>query len=126
MLESQTPGEPGTTDLVGGIHLELLTGTEWVKARMALMAGFMGVVQDADTLALRPVPGWGVHEDPGLDAMLRRIEDEHAVEPPRDEPPVGKRWWNARQPGAGGPSHPWLRAGRTCRPDGVRGRATRA
>jgi|GEM_PF-5468123 len=93
---------------------------------MALTAGFMGAVQTADALALRPVPGWVVHEDLGLDAMLRRIEDEHAVEPPLDEAHDGKRWRNARQPGAGGPSHPWLRAGRTCRPARVRGRATRA
>ncbi len=67
------------------VTLEVLTDTGPVKARMALTAGFVGTSQNADTLALRPVPGWVFHEDLGLDAMLRRLEDEHAIAPPMSE-----------------------------------------
>ncbi|WP_426750403.1 DUF4419 domain-containing protein [Myxococcus sp. Y35] len=142
------------------VLLEVVTDQGLVKARMALSAGFMGTCQSADTLALRPVPGWVIHEDLGLDAMLRRVEDEHAAEPPMSEARwdewrelwsggglpgeiqqlyaafngaslFGKgaeavyrirstealevffqmRWWNASQPGSGGPSTPagWTR-----------------
>ena len=175
MLESDTLGKRDATDdgvclssdsLPTGLSrvpvtLEVLTDRGPVKARMALTAGFMGTSQNVDTLALRPVPGWVIHEDLGLDAMLRRIEDEQALAPPLPadrydawrwawsetcglhadiqqlysacdgaslfgtgpeaaylirpaeglEVRAGTRWWNARRPGPGGPSHPrgWTR-----------------
>ncbi|MFP2964314.1 DUF4419 domain-containing protein [Myxococcus sp. 1LA] len=69
------------------VPLLLAVGTESgrVKARMALTAGFLGVSQSEATLALRPVPGWVVHEDLGLDAMLRRLGDEHSMTAPLSE-----------------------------------------
>ncbi|WP_434345410.1 DUF4419 domain-containing protein [Myxococcus virescens] len=96
MLEAQALGKPDATEkgetlssdrLPTGLSrvsllLAVATDSGMVNARMALTAGFMGTLQSAETLALRPVPGWVVHEDLRLDAMLRRVEDEHHMAKP--------------------------------------------
>jgi uncharacterized protein DUF4419 len=52
---------------------------------LALTAGFLGVSQSSRTMALRPELGWVVHEDLGLDALLRRVREEHQAAPPLPE-----------------------------------------
>ncbi|WPB78320.1 DUF4419 domain-containing protein [Archangium violaceum] len=81
------PGWIQSKDLPTGLSrvpLLLQMGTsEGTKQRnLALTAGFVGVSQSARTMALRPELGWVVHEDLGLDAMLRRVCEEHQATPP--------------------------------------------
>jgi hypothetical protein len=52
---------------------------------MELLGGFVGVTQDATTLALRPKLGWGVRSISELSRLLARIS-EHAPAPPLDGP----------------------------------------
>lgn len=99
MLETQSLGTPDATEkgvtlssdrLPTGLSrvsvlLAVATDSGVVKARMALTAGFMGTLQSEETLALRPVPGWVVHEDLGMEAMLRRIKEEHHLAQPLSE-----------------------------------------
>ncbi|MFY0571763.1 DUF4419 domain-containing protein [Archangium lansingense] len=52
------------------------------KRSLALTAGFLGVSQSSKTMALRPELGWVVHDDLGLEALLRRVCEEHQATPP--------------------------------------------
>jgi hypothetical protein len=66
------------------VPLALMARTpEGLKTRsLALTAGFLGVSQSSSTMALRPELGWVVHEDGGLEGLLRRMGEEHPVSPP--------------------------------------------
>jgi hypothetical protein len=48
---------------------------------MEAVGGFLGVAQDADTMALRPKIGWAVCAADRLDVLLTRVVAEHAVVP---------------------------------------------
>ncbi len=65
------------------------------QARLALTAGFVGVSQVSGTRALRPELGWVVHEDRGLEAMLRRLGEEHEAAPPLSQDRLSRwrDWW---------------------------------
>lgn len=59
--------------------------------RLLLVAGHVGVEQEANTLALRPKIGWAVVEAPKLDQLLVRLEREHVVRP------AGTTWARDRE-----------------------------
>ncbi|XXF80486.1 DUF4419 domain-containing protein [Myxococcaceae bacterium GXIMD 01537] len=65
--------------------LQLLTDAGTKKERLAVTAGFLGVTQSPSTLAVRPETGWVIHEDRDLEAVLRRVRDEHPTTPPLAE-----------------------------------------
>jgi hypothetical protein len=44
---------------------------------MEAVGGFLGISQDPDSLALRPMPGWAVCEADKLDVLLDRIASSH-------------------------------------------------
>ncbi len=52
---------------------------------MEMLGGFLGVTQDASTLALRPKLGWAVRRGTALDQVLARLS-AHDPEPPLDAP----------------------------------------
>jgi WD40 repeat protein len=60
-------------------------GTRTKRKEVALTAGFLGVSQSPETLALRPVLGWVAHVERGLEPTLRRLLEEHQAAPPLPE-----------------------------------------
>jgi hypothetical protein len=54
-------------------------------AAMQFLGGFVGVTQDASTLALRPKLGWAVRQGSELDRLFARLS-KHRAAPPLDAP----------------------------------------
>jgi hypothetical protein len=51
------------------------------KRRMEAIGGLVGVGQDPETFALRPMVGWAVREAEKLDVLLGRLANEHTTHP---------------------------------------------
>jgi hypothetical protein len=87
---TDSPGSIQSKDLPTGLSrvpltLQTLTPEGPKKRSLALTAGFLGVSQSSRTRALRPELGWVVHDDLGLEALLRRVGAEHQAVPPLSE-----------------------------------------
>jgi hypothetical protein len=54
-------------------------------AAMEFLGGFVGVTQEAETLALRPKLGWAVRQGSDLDRLFARLS-KHKPAPPLDAP----------------------------------------
>ena len=59
-------------------------------AAMEFLGGFVGVTQDAATLALRPKLGWAVRQGSELDRLFARLS-KHKPAPPLDAPEFDRR-----------------------------------
>lgn len=71
----QTLVAPGGLSRVP-IHWQDLQGN---VRHMEAVGGLIGVTQDADSLALEPIAGWAIREQPGFEQLLQRVRGEHAV-----------------------------------------------
>jgi hypothetical protein len=51
---------------------------------MEFLAGFLGILQDSQTLALKPKLGWAVRDAEWIELALARIKKDHQTFPPAD------------------------------------------
>jgi hypothetical protein len=85
--------EVSTNELPGGVSqvpFRCRWSGESEDAAMEFLGGFVGVTQDAVTLALRPKLGWAVRQGSDLDRLFARLS-KHKPAPPLDSPEFDAR-----------------------------------
>jgi hypothetical protein len=83
------PGKQVSTDMLPGGVSQVPFRCRWPgqteDAAMEFLGGFVGVTQDASTLALRPKLGWAVRQGTDLDRLFAMLA-KHKPAPPLDGP----------------------------------------
>lgn len=74
----QTSAAPSGLSQVPFVHRNAETG---VERRMEAVGGLVGVSQDPQTLALKPMVGWAVRRSFRFDALVAKVVKEHHVSP---------------------------------------------